>query len=595
MRKVVFVIALVVLLAVMVFGQEETNYTNESVARLSFLEGKAYLQRAADLGSEDAVLNMPITEGDRLSAADGRVEVYLGRGNYLRLDQNTKVDFLNLPKKGYDRTRLRVWAGNVYLNINGLDKEKDIEVHTADVSVYVLEKGLYRLDIHETEGTEVLVFAGLLEAAGEDGSNMMNAGQRAELLEGRFVTRPVRFVAVADDSFDRWNQSRDDLVAKAVAERHLTGDLAPYESELDEYGRWAYLEPYGSIWIPYGVGPNWRPYYYGRWTWLPICGWTWIPYDVWGWAPFHYGRWGWDIGFGWYWIPGAYWGPAWVSWWWGMDYFGWAPLGYYGYPLAFYGGHYYDHWDGDYPHDSKVLTVIRKDQLTAPNVSKVAVSSEALRNVGAIRLTADRSIAPQGVPGSGLIQERISGDRTVLKSLGREAGTREIRRTQPQGTAARAGKVSGTSTPRKVVERSSATASGQAAQGSSASSTSRRIRKKDEGGAYYPSSRAPVGQVGSRNIVGYPSSSSITSRSPYLSRYLKLTSPLGRFYNGFKSEGSSVSSSRSRSSSYRGSSGRSSSRSSSSRSSSSRSSSSRGSSSGHSSSHSSGGGHVHRK
>jgi hypothetical protein len=554
MKKIALFIALAVLLAVMAFGQTQTqeqaqvqpqpqaqspqtiNYTNDSVARLSFLEGKAFLQRASDLGYEDVALNMPITEGDRLSVADGRVEVYLGHTNYLRLDQNTKVDFLNLPKKGYDRIRLRVWAGNVYLNVNGLDKEKDIEVHTGDVSVYVLEKGLYRLDINENEGTEIMVFDGLVEAAGEDGSNMINAGQRAELAGGQFTTRPTRFVAAADDAFGHWNESRDSLLRRTIADRHLPGDLGDYENELNQYGNWNYLPPYGNVWMPRGLGMGWHPYFYGRWVWLPLCGWTWMSYDPWGWAPYHYGRWGWDIRLGWYWIPTSIWGPAWVDWWWADDYFGWAPLGWYGYPLVFVNDRCYDHWDQDYPHDSKVLTVIHKNQLSSHDVSKVALGSDALKHVGTIKLTGDRMLAPRPISAAGLTQEKLGGNQVLLKSPGREVGTREIRRptygaTATSGSAA----TTGSTTSRKVIERTTRSSSGTATQSSgSSSSTPRKIRKKDDS-SYSPSTEsAPAGSSirrGSRDVFGYPSRTN-NSQGSYGIRSLRYSSPMDRFYNG---------------------------------------------------------------
>jgi hypothetical protein len=78
---------------------EEPKYTNDSVARVSFLQGKGFIQRAADLGYEDAVINDPVAEGDRLVTSDGRLEIQFGRLNYLRLDNDTKLDILNLPKK----------------------------------------------------------------------------------------------------------------------------------------------------------------------------------------------------------------------------------------------------------------------------------------------------------------------------------------------------------------------------------------------------------------------------------------------------------------------------------------------------------------
>ena len=38
----------------------DVKYTDNSFARLSFLEGKAYVQHAADLAYEDAQINMPL-------------------------------------------------------------------------------------------------------------------------------------------------------------------------------------------------------------------------------------------------------------------------------------------------------------------------------------------------------------------------------------------------------------------------------------------------------------------------------------------------------------------------------------------------------
>jgi hypothetical protein len=46
----------------------------------------------------------------------------------------------------------------------------------------------------------------------------------------------------------------------------------------------------------------------------------------WGWAAYHYGRWYFDPRYGWVWVPGTEWAPAWVSFYQGGGYVGWAPL-----------------------------------------------------------------------------------------------------------------------------------------------------------------------------------------------------------------------------------------------------------------------------
>ena len=410
--KKLTILVLAILLTISLLSAEETQYTNYSFARLSYITGNTYVQRASDFGFEEAVVNMPITEGDRLGTADGRAEVYLGKKNYVRLDNNTKIDFLNLPKRGYDLSRMRIWSGNAYFRLNFLEKEKNIEIHTSDISIYILEKGLYRIDVRENKETEIFVFEGLVEAAGEEGSVLIGSEKRMGVSNGRFISQPSHFYAVAEDSFDRWSEDRDSQVIKRVANRYLSDDLEDFEDELAMYGDWVYLSPYGWVWAPRGLDQTWRPYFYGQWTWLPLASWTWIPYEPWGWAPFHYGRWHWGIGLGWYWIPTSFWGPAWVNWWWGYDYFGWAPLGYYGYPIVIIGDVFYPRYYGyHYPYNNRALTVIRKGQMQANDISQVALRQEEVKQLGNISLTRK---APDVKPVSKEVTLKKLGERTFI-------------------------------------------------------------------------------------------------------------------------------------------------------------------------------------
>jgi len=407
-------LAIVFVFSLSLISAEETSYTNYSFARLSYVAGNIYIQRAADLGYEEGVVNMPVSEGDRLGTTDGRAEIYLGKSNYLRLDHNTKIDFLNLPKRGYDLIKIRVWSGNIYFNVNFLEKEKNIEIHTSDVSIYVLDKGLYRIDVRENNETEIFVFQGLVEAAGEEGSVLIKNEQRLKVTKGHFTSRPAHFYAAADDSFDRWSEYRDSQINKRVARRYLPEELEDFEYELANHGYWAYLRPYGYVWVPRGLTPGWRPYYHGRWVWLPLCGWTWLSSEPWGWCAYHYGRWHWSIGLGWYWIPTTIWGPGWVNWYWGYDYFGWAPLSYYGYPVVIIGDVFYPrYWDRYYPYNSRALTVIHKNQLRARNVSKDALSQDSIKKLGKISLS-KKSPIPKPVANKVTV-EKLGDKKFILK------------------------------------------------------------------------------------------------------------------------------------------------------------------------------------
>ncbi|MCI4444472.1 MAG: hypothetical protein JHC32_00410 [Candidatus Aminicenantes bacterium] len=500
--------------------QEEPKYTNDSVARVSFLQGKGFIQRAADLGYEDAVINDPVAEGDRLGTADGRLEIQFGRLNYLRLDNDTKLDILNLPKKDSELTRFRVWSGHVYIIVNSLNKEKNIEIHTPDSSFYILEKGIYRIDVEENKGTEILVFKGLAEAAGEQDSYLVKAEQRLEMAEGRFNSKPVTFRPVADDSFDRWNESRDKEVNRYYARRYLPEDLSEFEAELDQYGHWVYIAPYGYVWVPDNMAEDWRPYYYGRWSWIPLTGWTWVPYEPWGWVAFHYGRWHWAIDVGWYWIPTSIWGPAWVSWWWDVDYFAWAPLSWYGYPGVIINNVFYDHYTGHYPLNSRTLVVVRKDQLRATDISRAALRPEALR---AANLENKISLTSRQLPfrpeGSRLTVEKLDSKRMILRQDNQGLSLREIKNdnrnvTSPGSLRPTASNVTQPKEAPKSVKPADS-GKGKAVSSPKTSPagkvTPKKIRKKEES----PYSSTPQYRSSnlSRNIPMYPSSPNITTRS----------------------------------------------------------------------------------
>lgn len=413
MKKLAVSIVILIFALSTIEAQEPVSYTNETFARLSYLNGNVYIQRAAELDYQEGVVNMPVAEGDRMGTTDGRAEIYMGRGKYLRLDYDTKIDFLDLPLAGNDLTRLQIWRGNIFFSILSMKREKNIEIHTPDASLYILEAGIYRIDVRENE-SEIFVFEGMVEAAGETGSVLIKESQRLKAIGGHFADHPVGFAALAADSFDRWSEQRDYEVRKRMAQRYLPAELEDFEYEMAAYGDWTYVPVYGYVWVPGGIDRDWRPYWHGRWIWLPSCGWTWLPYEPWGWVAFHFGRWHWSLSLGWYWIPTDVWGPGWVHWYWGADYIGWAPVSYWGYPGVVinntYYGHHMDHY---YPEKSRALTVIHRNQLRVKNVSRAALSQSEIEKIGRFSLgKAQPTIKP--AEGSRIPLEKLEKGRVEM-------------------------------------------------------------------------------------------------------------------------------------------------------------------------------------
>src|SRR5262249_13231518 len=144
------------------------------------------------------------------------------------------------------------------------------------------------------------------------GSQHLNAGQtlvaRGTASDPEFQTTG----AIPRDEWDRWNEDRDARLERTAGYRYASRDIYGVE-DLDPYGTWVNVAPYGYVWRP-AVAAGWAPYRMGRWVWIDWYGWTWVSDDPWGWAPYHYGRWFWSAG-GWCWYPGGfggrhYWSPA---------------------------------------------------------------------------------------------------------------------------------------------------------------------------------------------------------------------------------------------------------------------------------------------
>jgi hypothetical protein len=495
MKKITVFAFCLVFLSAFVFSYQEEEYYAYSFARLNYVNGDVYIQRAEDQGYEEGTVNLPLVQGDKLGTRDGRAEIHFGKKNYLRIDHYTQIDFVRLPQRGDEVVSIHLLSGNIYLRINSMDREKDFEVHSPDGSFYILEEGLYRFEVKDDRETVTYVAEGSVEAAGEEGSELIRSGESLVTANGFFSSGPNYSYASYEDGFSEWNRGRDILHNRYVRRSYLPSELYDYEAELAYYGQWVYERPYGYVWIPDVYHYTWRPYYNGRWTWYPICGWTWISYEPWGWCVSHYGRWHWRVGLGWYWIPTRYWGPAWVHWYSGYDYIGWCPLNYYNRPVVIVNNTFYGNYsDRYYPAHSRALTVVHKNQLSARHIPKVALSSSSVTRLDKISLSSSQ---PKIRPTSNHLSLKNS---PAAKTLSRSS-LRQVTKNYSSGTTARSSLNGNRTNPARTTQRTI----GSRTLSENALSSSRKIETSR---ARSSLSEKSVGTTGRSQISGTASSRS---------------------------------------------------------------------------------------
>ncbi len=327
------------------------------LARISYLEGHVGFQHAGAVEWSAASVNMALQPSDRIYTGDyGRAEVEFDDGSVLWLAENTDLEILSL-RDGI--IELRLLLGLCTLNAQSA---VTFVVDTPGASFNTVRKGVYRFDVAENGASDGIVRKGLLNASGAGFSQRVESGELLHATAGQGATQ-ARARYERRDGWDEWTDRRTaDLVAYE-SRRYVPDYVYIGVRDLDRYGRWTVVASYGSVWIPYNVGPHWSPYWEGRWYYRPHWGWTWVSYEPWGWLPYHYGRWHHGPGIGWYWIPGAsfgfhFWSPGLVRFYRGPNWLSWCPLG----PGDYYNvNNYYYHSTYNYH-----LTNIRLQQRRGP-------------------------------------------------------------------------------------------------------------------------------------------------------------------------------------------------------------------------------------
>jgi hypothetical protein len=289
----------------------------DRVARLSFLQGEVSLQPAGEEEWANAVVNRPLTTGDKLwTDENARAEIQVGPAA-VRLGSNTGFSFLNVD----DNTiQMRMTAGIVNVRVRALDGNDQIEIDTPNLALSLLRPGNYRVEVNDVgDATVVKVSEGEAEATGGSQDVVVHAQQAATFTGTNQVD--AQFASLgAPDAFDSWSLERDRRAQRAASSetaRYVAPAVTGYE-DLDANGTWISDPEYGYVWTPTTVAVGWAPYRYGRWVWVAPWGWTWVDDAPWGFAPFHYGRWAY-VRSRWCWVPGPIvarpvYAPALVGW-----------------------------------------------------------------------------------------------------------------------------------------------------------------------------------------------------------------------------------------------------------------------------------------
>src|SRR6266436_664624 len=268
------------------------------IARLSVAEGSVSFEPAGTDDWVSAVVNRPMTTGDKLWADhDSRAELHLGSAS-IRLGASTGFSFLNLD----DRTaQLQLTEGTLRIRIRRLSRDEIFEVDTPNLAFNASRPGIYRINVNQAGDTTVVVVRdGEGEVTGGGQSYVVRSDETGIFTGTDQLNADIEGVGDEDD-LERWSSQRDRREDHSASRQYVSDEAIGYE-DLDEYGGWRNTPDYGTVWFPHTTVVGWAPYRYGHWAYIAPWGYTWVDDEPWGFAPFHYGRWV-VVGGVWGWVP----------------------------------------------------------------------------------------------------------------------------------------------------------------------------------------------------------------------------------------------------------------------------------------------------
>jgi len=267
--KVLLLLSLATLF-VPAFGQG-TNQARPGT--LNYLEGQASIE-GRQL-SPKSVGNTELQAGQYLSTANGKAEILLTPGVFLRLGNDSTVQMVS---PNLTQTEVRLEHGHANVEVDQLHRQNTILIDLKNGQTHLLKPGLYAFD---ADNSTVHVFDGKADVY--PGENLQANVKPIEVKGGRQLaltgepTQPQHFDKDrSQDDLYKWSSLRSEYLGEANVT--LASDYAGASSF---YPGWYWAGgPYGYTWLP-GDGLFWNPFGYGFYS----------PYYIYG-GGFIYGRYG---------------------------------------------------------------------------------------------------------------------------------------------------------------------------------------------------------------------------------------------------------------------------------------------------------------
>jgi FecR protein len=257
--------ALLLLCCSAAFGQNREKYVISAKAGgINAVTGQASVHAKGQSDWQQLMITDDLDAGDRVqTASDGRVEILLNPGSYLRVGGNSEVE---LSDNSLANLEVRLLRGTAIVEATGGDgTELMINISTPHARLAIVRQGLYRLNVVPGDGTELIVRKGRVILG--DSHTKVKGGNKvvfsATSVSVAKLTKEEKKSKEKED-VELWSKNRAQTLAKA--NRRISDQMiySAFNSFLDprlamfgfrNSGIWFYNQRAGCYtFLPFGLG-----------------------------------------------------------------------------------------------------------------------------------------------------------------------------------------------------------------------------------------------------------------------------------------------------------------------------------------------------
>jgi hypothetical protein len=207
-----------------------------------------------------------------ISADEGRAELLLTPGVFLRLAENSSV---RMVSNSLVDTRLAMVSGSVLVEVGELLPGNTISFEAAGARIELPHKGLYRID---ADPARIRVYDGQAQVNRETSKILARKGRQVALDSDALATS--NFDVKDTDSFYRWSARR----AEYVAEANVASARVAANPDSSYYSNGYYGAGYTGIGAGRYGAWSWNPWF-GMFTYLPAYGTYFSPFGSYFYSP----------------------------------------------------------------------------------------------------------------------------------------------------------------------------------------------------------------------------------------------------------------------------------------------------------------------